>query len=589
MNRSRHYAIVGSLIVAGGIAAAVASRTNTNKHGADAPSPSPEAPVCRLSVGDRAAFRLSSEVAVGDQTDHFEGTMSWQVVEATDGAAKVRAAFSDVRLSQDLTLPDERSASPEGVAFYLEVGDDCAIRETAFAPSWDVRTRLLVRTQLDNHAFTLPAAGATQWQAPAADGLGQHRASFVLEGTSPWTIHRTKTAHRPHGDSAALGIDLSLGRAEATATFDIDAPQWWQSTQGEEQVTITAAGRAPVTMTQRFSLQRDDARFATVPALDDALADGRDPRHMPLTAQTETTAHTSYADALSAFEAAVQDRDDHQAAHVLAAWLRAHPEDVNRLVAELRGDLDDELRPAVFLAMELSGTDASRDALGDLIDDDALSALDQARAASALSDIGQPTSAVAEQLLARAETDDMAGRVSLLGLGSMAGRADEKLRDELVGALHDRHQAAETDGGLHLVIDAMGNSGEASFAEALGGELASESAATRRHAADALAKLPAEDAVPRLVDQLRAEEDPHVGVSLVRAVAATKDRSPETLSVMQSRLDGASLEERAAIIKWLGGHGSPEAQRMLVAQFHREDNARLKQSIGRYVSAEALQ
>ena len=57
------------------------------------------------------------------------------------------------------------------------------------------------------------------------------------------------------------------------------------------------------------------------------------------------------------------------------------------------------------------------------------------------------------------------------------------------------------------------------------------------------------------------------------------------LDAMQARLPHAAADERAAIIEWLGRARDAETREVLVAQFHREPNARLKQHIGRFVPA----
>src|SRR5690606_16392078 len=134
---------------------------------------------------------------------------------------------------------------------------------------------------------------------------------------------------------------------------------------------------------------------------------------------------------------AVQD-----AALFLADWLRAHPSESGRVLDDLAsGALDDVARSAAILALELAGTDESRDVLAAALTDARLSELDRARAASALADHGVPTRRAAELLLTQARepsSSRMVANVSLLGVGTMARRAagaDDPLRAELRDAL----------------------------------------------------------------------------------------------------------------------------------------------------------
>lgn len=584
-------AAIVSVIGGAAVCAAVLAGARTDQ---DAPPraaqiPAQARPACQLEVGQTAAFRLRSTVAAEEAEDRFEATLSWVVESADQDAARVRAAFSDVRLSQDLAQPGERAASPEGAAFFFTVGRDCSLRAIGYPAAWDARTRLLVQTQMDNHAFALPPSPAPRWRTSGSDGLGPYTALFRVTARAPLTITRRKIAHAPRGMTAGLGIDLRVDRAVAVARFDRAQPQWWRLVHGQEAVTIEAEGSPAITLRQRFTLERDDARFASVPAGDGARADLQSPYTMAL---ADAQAPSRFADseqAWAAFRAAVAEGQEHDAAHALAAWLRAHPEDVAAVVAWLTTGAEPDTHAAIFLALELSDAPEARNALMGLIDDADLSGLDQARAALALASHGDPSQQVLDRLLQRADGGDMAARVSLLGAGALAGRSDDPaLREGLVTRLTARLDAAEGEGDAHLALDAMGNSGDVTFLEALDGALSAESPRTRRHAAAALGRLPGVEAAPLLVERLRIEEAPRVAADLVQALAATGQRSPEALAVLQARLADAGVEERAAIISWLGEGGDPAAHEVLVAQFHREPSARLKQRIGRFLPATAL-
>ena len=127
--------------------------------------------------------------------------------------------------------------------------------------------------------------------------------------------------------------------------------------------------------------------------------------------------------------------------------------------------------------------------------------LDRARAASALSDIGGPTRGTAELLIAQAKQDGdaMVASVSLLGLGKMTRRSDDAELKTYVRDSLDRELASAADEGTtHLVLDAMGNSGDPAFVDELGTQLDAESASTRQHAAEALGRLDPAEAVLRL-------------------------------------------------------------------------------------------
>jgi hypothetical protein len=460
-----------------------------------------------------------------------------------------------------------------------------------------------VRSLLSTHEFVLPAvAGARSLRVTQSDGLGPFEASYAITSgarASALRIERHKVAYdaKPRGE--AMGLSVVVVGSKATASFDLDHPDWMNATSGMERVRILVQGEVQADLLQQFRLVRDDARFVAMRAIAPADADFRDAFALQVDRDERADpalARVSYEEARRAFLAHFPGTGDpsYAAARELSAWLAAHPEGARRLVADLRaGRIADAARPALFLGLELSGTDAARGALSGVLEDPRFRAVDRARAASALSDIGKPTRSTAELLLseARSGRDDMVANVSLLGLGSMAGRVrnDGELREYVHASLEKELSTAGDEGKTRLVLDAMGNSGDPAFADELDAELGADSPATRQHAADALGRLDPEEAAPRLLDRLRDETDPTVGAAIVGAL-----RGPPTadaIALMADKLAAStSVPERAAIITWLGAASRTDsaARAVLVEQFHRETNARLMQQIGAFLPAAAL-
>ncbi|NRQ42841.1 HEAT repeat domain-containing protein [Rheinheimera sp. YQF-2] len=546
---------------------------------------------CQLAVGQTAAFRFSSTVTAEGQSDTFEGVMSWQVEALNAGVARVRASFSKVNLSQDMTLAAERAASPQGLPFFLQVDSNCAISSTAFAPQWQPKSRLLVATQLDNFTFLLPPAGTTQWHSAALDGLGDYTAHFSMLSQTPLQIQRHKADHLIRGAADSFGIKIAVQKSQATAIFNPSQPLWWQAISGEEIVSLQVAGQPEVIMQQRFSLQRDDQLFAAIAQTDWALAEKSVPYDLAPEFDEFTTQQQSYTETYVAFISAITDTPPRyfDAALEMAAWLKKHPEDVDLLVAELRGQMDDDARPTAFLALQLSGLNNAREALSDMVFDTTMSQGDQSRAASALADLGTPRQDVAELLLSRAMIKDIGGNASLLGAGSMVARSDDPaLRQYIMQSLQQQLVDTSDQSERLILIDSMGNTGDASFVEVLSHELSAESEATRRRAADAISRLPAEQARPALLDALVQESDPQVSTALIDALKHSGASSPELLDVLEKRVSSPDANQRAATIDLLGAQQTERAQQLLIAQYKRETDARIKMQIGRYVPAKAL-
>lgn len=590
------------LVIASGLLRATAPRTPPRD--AAAPAAASAVPRCRFVPGDTAAFTLESTVrdVRGEDEDHFRATLSWQVAEQlADDRWRLRAALSGVSHGQALTLPEERVDGPLTDPFFVDVDASCRFVGFGFARGWDPRRRQLVQSMLLTHEFVLPPATTRRWSAPQSDALGPFTASYaVARGARDPSLRitRRKAAYDAQAGADAVGLSIALVGSEATASFDRDRPHWLTASSGHERVQIRVQGEVEADLLQRFRLTRDDARFVAVRAMTASDADFGDAFALPVERDRPVdpkVAQMSYEAALEAFlaEFGGAGEPSYAAARTLAAWLKAHPEGAARLVAAVRADaLDDAVRPALFLALELSGTEAARDALSDVLVDPRLRAVDRARAASALSDIGEPSRGTADLLLAQArgDGDAMVADVSLLGLGSMARRSgDDELRGHVRSALAAELASAGGDERARVVLDAMGNSGDPALADVLGSHMHAESAATRQHAAEALGRLDPAAAGPRLLDRLREETDPAVGAAIVRAMRGSP--TPDAIELMSDRLAAStSLAERSAIVAWLGSASRtrPEARDLLAAHARAEPNARLVQQIGAFVPASEL-
>lgn len=566
----------------------------------------PVSPRCQFSPGETAAFTIESAVrdVRGDEEDHLRAALSWQVVEPLSATRwRLRAAWSSVSHSQTLTLPEERVEGPLTDPFFVDVDASCRFVGFGFPRDWDARRRQFVQSVLLTHEFVLPATLGTQrWSVSQSDGLGPFWASYEIAPEAQGSairMQRRKAAYDGKARAEALGLAVVVVGAEATASFDLDHPHWLTSTSGHERIQILVQGRLQGDLLQRFRLVRDDTRFVAVRAVAPGDADFRDAFALAVERDPRVDAQAAertYEEALRAFLShfgGIRDQS-YAAARQLSAWLRAHPEGANTLAAALRtGAIDPRARPALFLALELSGTETARDALSRLLVDPRLRAVDRARAASALSDMGGATRGTADLLLSRMhhDRDDMVANVSLLGLGSMARRSGDNVElKAYVRVSLDRELAAAADENkTRLVLDAMGNSGDPAFSAELEKHLGAESASTRQHAAEALGRLDPVAAAPRLLSRLQEEADPAVIAAIVGAY-----RGPATadaIGLMADKLAAStSISERAAIIEWLGAASRtrPEARGSLVAHFHRETSARLMQQIGAFVPAAAL-
>ncbi|KFA90471.1 hypothetical protein Q664_28185 [Archangium violaceum Cb vi76] len=579
-------------------------------------TPHPGAPGCRFERQETAAFALESSATLDAAPsprpeDHFRGLLSWVVVEeARQGhPALLRAALSSVVLEQALSGERVSAAELEDSPFYVRMDTTCRFAGIGFSPRWSGASRRLVTTLLQGFELVLPRDDSTHWEAEQRDAVGAYTAEYRRDTSSRGTTRIVRTKPRYHLDDTArrLGLRVQVLGARAEADLDSERGGWVRRMEGQETVRFHLPGEAPQGLALRFRLVREDARFVSV---SDSVSPGEadfaevfqaDPQSPPpvdpaLASLDPDAARARFlAFFLEGGKSAV-----FPAARFLAGWLRAHPRESALLLADLRrGAIDEVAHSALFLALELAGTEQSRQVLADALVSGDLSALDRSRAASALADHGEPSRRAADLLLTQVRASDspMVANVSLLGLGSMARRTrpGDPLRAELHTALRGELERATGSNEELAVLDAIGNSGDDAFGAELDERLRTGQPALRGRAAEALGHLSPEVARPLLVSQLESESSARVSTAILRSLSKMApgtelELTRDELALAGRRLASASSpEERAAVIDWVGrARGQLEARRVLAAHFPQEPNVHLQQRIGAFVTPREL-
>lgn len=578
--------------------------------------PAPGALECRFESGETAAFSFESSATLdaspsAQVEDHFRGLLSWVAVEEAHPGrpALLRASLSSVVLEQALSQERVNAVELEDSPFYVRIDTTCRFAGIGFSPRWSGASRRLVRTLLESFEIVLPGDGSTHWNAEQRDGVGAYTARYRRGASAGGTTRLVRTKPRYHLDDTArrLGLRVQVLGARAEADFDSERGGWVRRVEGQETIRIHLPGEAPQGFAHRFLLVREDAHSV---AVSDSVSPGE--ADFAEVFQADPQAPPPVDPALAALDAGAARarflaffREGGKsavfpAARFLAGWLRVHPQESALLLADLRrGAIDEAAHSALFLAFELAGTDPSRQVLEEALVSRDLSALDRSRAASALASHGEPSRRAADLLLTQARESEspMVANVSLLGLGSMAGRTrpGDPLRDELHAALRgELARAAGSDEEL-AVLDAMGNSGDDAFRVELDERLRKGAPALRGRAAEALGHLSPEVARPLLVSQLENEPSSRVSTAILRSLSQLApgtelDLTRAELAVAGQKLaSSSSMDERAAVIEWVGrARRQLEARRVLAAHFPQEPNIHLQQRIGAFVTASEL-
>lgn len=571
---------------------------------------------CHFESRETAAFSFESSATLDavpslQAEDHFRGLLSWVVVEeAHQGRpALLRASLSSVVLEQALSEERVNAVELQDSPFYVRVDTTCRFAGIGFSPHWSGASRRLVTTLLESFEIVLPGDDSTHWKAEQHDGVGAYTAQYRRDASPRGSTRIVRTKPRYHLDDTArrMGIRVQVLGARAEATIDSERRGWVQSVEGQETVRIHLPGGDPQGFVHRFRLLREDSHSV---AVNDSLSpEGADfanvfqaAPHAPPPADLALAALDADAARARFLAFFIEDGKSavFPAARFLAGWLRAHPQESALLLADLqRGAIAEAAHAALFLAFELAGTDQSRQVLADALVSNQLSALNRSRAASALADHGEPSRRAAELLLTQARESEspMVANVSLLGVGSMAGRTrqGDPLRDELRAALRGELERATGSNEELAVLDALGNSGDDAFGSALDERLRRGRPALRVRAAEALGHLSPEVARPLLVSQLENEPSPKVSTAILRSLSRLDPVTELDLTRAELALAGRKLatssivEERAAVIEWVGrARRQLEARRVLAAHFHKEPNIHLQQRIGAFVTPSEL-
>jgi HEAT repeat protein len=600
---------------------------------AQEPTTAPRRPLsCRFSAGEELAFHVranssarASETASPQQLS-LEATLWWRVLEERSAAGWVVAAtLTDVRLLEGGTAEADpaRRAALEA-PFLFQIGRDCRFRDFAFDSTVDAEARRQLQGTLQAAELILPPLGRAQWVSRHRDTLGAFDATYTLDTAAADGAPALTRRHSQYIASSLPLLPPQLGgrmrvdvlSSGTQATLDTRG-RWVSHLNGGEHLRVWMGGKLLSDVTSRVELERlvgargapallanlDAGRFAW----GDATAARPSAPELP-PAPEPALAALSLDDALADFAGRLGKGHNamYDATTRLASYLSVHPEAIPGLLARLRGGtVPEQLRSALFLALEKTGTLAAENGLAAALTDRGLSTQDRMRAAVALQDIPRPSERTAQTLIAQARGDRSDGEerqvadASLLALGALSHRVEARMPEVgrlSHGELDMRLRSARGTEDLSVALDAIGNSGDERFADTLRTYTQDTSPLVRAHAARAWRRMESVTLEPVLVDWLGQEQDARVRRSIADTLAEQvreQDRaaSPAVLAAAAAQLASESdARTRAALISLLGSAANSDASARLalVQQFHRETVPDLQVLIGRFVRAEDL-
>lgn len=615
MSRSRRPGVALALLLAAGLLVSALIFLLLHLQGRRAHRSSPLG--CRFAEGAQLAFHLHTTLRTGDAIQSLRGRLFLRALAREDVGWLLAGALTDIAEGSGY---EAATAAP----FLLRMSGDCRFADFGFLPAMKPEGRQQIRGLFQAMEVLLPAQpGASGWMRAHQDQHGTYTALYSIEarqGDDPHPRLRKRRGPYTSLRGGASPMDVTLLRAEATAVLDRDGA-WLRAYDGQEHLRLGQDGRPLLDLRAEVSLRRDDAPFpvslpGTAAFTFGEAALGAGARQAPPQIPTDDRLRgLDLNTALSAFLDRLKQGDDRaikDAAFALAAYLRSRKEAAAELLGRLRrGDLPDEAQAAAFLALEIAGTPQAESALAEALLDPGMRAMNRMRAAAALQDVPTPSeraiSALTQAASARPAAGDEQGdnvrRTALLAMGTLSSRLEgdrpteaRRLRDEIGRQLRGARGPASRDdpGDLTAALDAIGNSGDESFAAELKALAGHQEKTVRSHAAQAYRRMDPAVRDPALAGWLPKEGDPAVRQAIAETLltaAREAGRAPDPAVAMAiDRLpQEPSPQVRGLLIQILGAAKDvPAARAALIAHFHREKVPELLALIGRYCSVEEL-
>lgn len=396
---------------------------------------------------------------------HVRG--DWTVTVLTIGdAVTLRAELADARLTPANYI---ESAEDLALPFQVTVARDGGLVEAAFPPEMGAAARQMLRQVAGAAQMTRPA-GQTRWTANESDATGEYIAQYTLDGE---TLRRTKPRYLTLASAGAVKpVTGDVGFAiDSRSTFTLDASGHPATIVTEERMTVAGDTVMPTLSTlgnTRFTLRSVGKRDVTLTGEFDAEpiaaplgSDAREAERLDRDLLGSDTLD-SLLDDLS--DAAQLERGDARkvrnlALPRLAAQFRLDPTSMQAALDAL-DDADEGTLRTVIAAVGATGTDASRDALIGLVDADQPRTL-RDHALTAMNLMENANDATAQALTDLLDDDDEAVRhAAALALGGNA-RGGDFAETDPVSTLIARYAQAQSDGERMVIIDALGNAGDA--------------------------------------------------------------------------------------------------------------------------------
>lgn len=465
------------------------------------------------------------------------------------------------------------------------------------------------------------------WQHLEYDMAGRFGARYTREAGRERGVRKTKFGYlevfppdatqssEPTARSEKLSVQV---RGSDTLAIWAEDGQWFDEFASVERLLFMTGNRLLADVSTKLVLKRlpetstkdapDLTSLAWVKGTEPPAARPEDALEAPPSQFKTMRIEQALAQAEALIRGASPDHP--KAGYLLAYLMRAQPELIPELVGRVRsGSMLEDLHSAFFFGLEQTGTPEARAALVGALDDSTLQPANRMRAAAALPDIAHPdadTLAALNKLVnegSRLKDVSDAQRLenaATFAIGTLERRQREKnpaLATQARESIREHLREAKKDPiKITAALDAIHNSGHPSFIPDLQPHFASDKTMVRKHAYEALKRMPVESTAPLFESLLGKESDPQqravLAVSFADQAREARVAPPQSVwNPAASKLsDERNALVRASYVHLIGmaAESSEGAVTALAEQYHKESDPRMLQAIGRYVPGDKL-
>lgn len=530
----------------------------------------------RYAIDDRLVVRMAQPQAPVQAPAILDirSTATATVLARRDGEALVEFAFADLRLlggdgregADDEIAQSYRAAA--ATATLARIDGLGRVQGFGFAGELDGDQRNFLRGVIQLLTFEAPVDGATAWTSEGCDNTGRHEARYeALAGDDADTALVRRTRQRLLSVRGMDELPKHSITGGATARFAL-ARGWLAGVELAETVALDTPLMDLQITTERTAASRlvgEDA-VAVDAAADsawgrvDASASGDGERtggYAAASQRREWEARlrgVTLADLLAEIDrllaSAQSDQEAVNEAFQKLQWLLRGDDAATRALADqlLAGQIAAQSSGLAIGALGAAGTAAAQDALVALRDDGTRPELRE-HATVACLQLAEPNTKVMQSLTDAARSGDATRGPSLLVMGALAGRANERLADgnTPLATLLALEMECTARGELDAWVYAVGNAGAPQALAIALRLLGHELPAVRVACCVVLRNRPEADAYNALVQRGLADAEPLVRMEALSALSRRSEPGVRGVIQATATLDlDAGVRERAA-------------------------------------------